>query len=54
MGGKIQAACDARTDSDTLIIARTDALAVTGFDDAMYRAQMYLEAGADALFIEVS
>jgi len=52
MGSKIQAACDARNDSDTLIIARTDALAVTGFDDAMYRAQMYLEAGADALFIE--
>jgi len=42
---------DART-RDTLIIARTDAIAVEGFDAAMDRAEAYLEAGADALFIE--
>lgn len=52
MVGKIKAALDARHDADTLIIARTDALAVTGFDDALERAERYLEAGADALFIE--
>ena len=52
MVGKIKAALDARHDPDTLIIARTDALGVTGFDDALERAERYLEAGADALFIE--
>jgi 2-methylisocitrate lyase-like PEP mutase family enzyme len=52
MVGKIKAALDARQDADTLIIARTDALAVTGFDDALERAEQYLAAGADALFIE--
>lgn len=52
MVGKIKAALDARHDADTLIIARTDALGVTGFDDAMERAEQYLQAGADALFIE--
>jgi 2-methylisocitrate lyase-like PEP mutase family enzyme len=51
MVGKIKAALDARS-QDTLIFARTDALSVNGFDDAMERAQRYLEAGADALFIE--
>ncbi len=38
--------------TDTLIIARTDAIAVEGFDAAIDRAERYLEAGADALFIE--
>jgi 2-methylisocitrate lyase-like PEP mutase family enzyme len=52
MVGKIKAALDARHDADTLIIARTDALAVNGFDDALERAEQYLAAGADALFIE--
>lgn len=51
MVGKIKAALDART-RDTLIVARTDALGVTGFEDALERAERYLEAGADALFIE--
>lgn len=52
MVGKIHAALDARHDANTLIIARTDALGVNGFDDALERAQRYLEAGADGLFIE--
>lgn len=52
MVGKIQAALDARDSEDTLLIARTDALGVNGFDDAVDRANKYLEAGADALFIE--
>jgi 2-methylisocitrate lyase-like PEP mutase family enzyme len=52
MVGKIKAAIDARQNEDTLIIARTDALGVNGFDDALRRADQYLEAGADALFIE--
>lgn len=52
MVGKIHAALDARQDSATVLIARTDALGVNGFDDAIERAESYLEAGADALFIE--
>ena len=52
MVGKIKAALDARVHGNTAIIARTDALGVNGFDDAMDRAAAYLEAGADALFIE--
>lgn len=52
MVGKIKAALDARENADTLVIARTDALGVNGFDDAMERAARYVEAGADALFIE--
>jgi 2-methylisocitrate lyase-like PEP mutase family enzyme len=52
MVGKIRAALDARVDAGTVIIARTDALGVNGFDDALERAERYLEAGADALFIE--
>ncbi|MEM1114187.1 MAG: isocitrate lyase/PEP mutase family protein [Pseudomonadota bacterium] len=52
MVGKIKAALDARQDDDTLLIARTDALGVNGLDDALERAEAYLEAGADALFIE--
>ncbi len=49
---KVRAASDARTDKDFLIIARTDALAVTGFDDTVRRARMYVEAGADVIFYE--
>jgi 2-methylisocitrate lyase-like PEP mutase family enzyme len=52
MSGKIRAALDARASSDTLIIARTDAVAVEGLDPALERAERYLEAGADVLFIE--
>lgn len=52
MVGKIAAACDARTDPNTLIIARTDAIAVEGFDAAVDRAGRYVEAGADVLFVE--
>ena len=52
MVGKIHAALDARSSEQTLLIARTDALGVNGFEDAMERGERYLEAGADALFIE--
>ncbi|MDP3699701.1 MAG: isocitrate lyase/PEP mutase family protein [Hylemonella sp.] len=52
MVGKLKAALDARTSSDTLILARTDALAVEGLDAALERAERYLECGVDALFIE--
>ena len=52
MTGKLRAALDARASGDTLILARTDAVAVEGFDRALDRAERYLEAGADALFIE--
>jgi 2-methylisocitrate lyase-like PEP mutase family enzyme len=49
---KIKAAADARRDSDLLIMARTDAAAVHGFDAAVERAQLFAEAGADILFVE--
>ena len=49
---KIRAAVDARTDPDFTIIVRTDALAVTGWDDCMRRCEAYINAGADLLFIE--
>jgi 2-methylisocitrate lyase-like PEP mutase family enzyme len=52
MCGKIRAALDARRARDTLIIARTDAIAVEGFDRAIERALSYREVGADMLFIE--
>ena len=52
MVAKIRAAVYARRDSDTVIIARTDAVAVNGFDDAVERAAAYREAGADVIFVE--
>ena len=52
MAGKIKAATDTRQSPDTLIIARTDAVAVEGFDRAIERALLYRDAGADLLFIE--
>jgi 2-methylisocitrate lyase-like PEP mutase family enzyme len=52
MCGKIHAAVDARRSSDTLVIARTDAVAVEGFERAIERAARYREAGADMLFVE--
>jgi 2-methylisocitrate lyase-like PEP mutase family enzyme len=52
MQGKLRAALDARRSSETLILARTDAVAVEGLEAALERAQRYLECGVDALFIE--
>ena len=52
MAGKIKAAVDARASEETLIIARTDAIAVEGFESAIERATLYSEAGADILFVE--
>ena len=52
MIGKIKAACDARRNEGTIIMARTDAAAIHGFDAAVERAQAYAEAGADLLFVE--
>ncbi len=49
---KIKAAVDARHDENLLILARTDACAVHGFEAALERAQMFSEAGADILFVE--
>ncbi|HZC57862.1 MAG TPA: isocitrate lyase/phosphoenolpyruvate mutase family protein [Xanthobacteraceae bacterium] len=52
MTGKIKAALDARQSPDTLVIARSDAVAVEGFDKAIERALLYRDAGADMLFVE--
>lgn len=52
MAGKIRAVLDARASPDTLVIARTDAVAVEGMDRALDRARLYAEAGADVLFVE--
>ena len=52
MIGKIKAALDTRASRDTLVIARTDAVAVEGFERAIERATLYKEAGADMLFVE--
>ena len=52
MCGKIKAALDARYSHDTLVIARTDAMAVEGFDRTLERAVLYREVGADLLFVE--
>lgn len=49
---KVRAAVAARTDPDMLIVARTDAIAVNGLDDAIDRAKAFADAGADALFVE--
>jgi methylisocitrate lyase len=52
MAAKIRAAVAARRDADFVVIARTDARGVTGFDDAVRRAHLYLAAGADGIFPE--
>lgn len=52
MCGKLRAAVDARHSSQTLILARTDALAIEGLEAALERAEAYLACGVDALFIE--
>lgn len=52
MAAKIRAAVAARRDPDFVIMARTDARGVNGLDDAIARAKLYIEAGADAIFPE--
>ena len=52
MQNRIKAASDAKTDSDFMIMARTDAIANEGLDSALGRAVSYMEAGADAIFAE--
>jgi len=52
MAQKIRAACEARTDPDLVIIARTDSLATHGFDEAIQRGRLYAEAGADVIFVD--
>jgi 2-methylisocitrate lyase-like PEP mutase family enzyme len=52
MCGKLRAALDARRSGETLVLARTDAVAVEGLEAALERAERYLECGVDALFIE--
>jgi methylisocitrate lyase len=52
MAAKIRAAVAARRDPDFVVIARTDARGVTGFDDAVRRARLYMQAGADGIFPE--
>jgi methylisocitrate lyase len=52
MAAKLRAAVAARQDKDFVIIARTDARGVSGFEDAVRRAKLYLQAGADMIFPE--
>lgn len=52
MVGKIRAAVDSRLDPDFVVIARTDAYSVEGYDAALERAARYIEAGADMIFVE--
>ena len=52
MAVKVRAACEARRSRDFIIIARTDARAIEGLDAAIERSQAYVEAGADAIFVE--
>jgi 2-methylisocitrate lyase-like PEP mutase family enzyme len=52
MVAKIKAAVDARRDPDLVLMARTDALAVSGIEESIRRANLYREAGADLLFVE--
>lgn len=52
MAGKIKAAVDARASDETLIVARTDALADEGMERALERAHLYADAGCDVIFVE--
>jgi 2-methylisocitrate lyase-like PEP mutase family enzyme len=52
MAAKVRAACDARRDPDTVIIARTDALAPHGWDEVVRRARRYRDCGADLVFVD--
>lgn len=54
MAGKVAAAVAARRDPDFMIVARTDAIAVEGFESAIARAVAYRDAGADMLFVEAA
>jgi methylisocitrate lyase len=49
---KVRAACEARRSADLVIIARTDARALEGLDKAIERANAYVDAGADLIFVE--
>src|SRR5581483_8307323 len=52
MARKLRAAASARRNPDTFLIARTDARAIFGLDEALRRAELYLKAGADGIFVE--
>jgi 2,3-dimethylmalate lyase len=52
MAHKVRAACDARRDPNLVIIARTDALQINGWDDVVSRARTYRESGADLIFVD--
>jgi len=52
MVAKVKAAVDARVDPDLVIMARTDAVAISGIDEAIERGNRYAEAGADLIFVE--
>jgi carboxyvinyl-carboxyphosphonate phosphorylmutase len=52
MAGKIAAAVDARASDDFIVVARTDALATAGLDEALRRLRLYADAGADVLFAD--
>ncbi len=52
MAAKVRAAVDARSDADFMVIARTDAIAVEGYQAAIDRGRRYQEAGADMIFVE--
>lgn len=52
MVAKLKAAVDARVDEDLVIMARTDAIATSGIDEAIERSNLYKEAGADLIFVE--
>ncbi len=52
MVGKVKAAVDARTNPHTVLVIRTDAISTRGFEEAVFRGHLYVEAGADVLFIE--
>ncbi len=52
MAAKVRAACDARSNPTTVIVARTDALATGGWDDAEHRARLYSASGADLVFVD--
>ena len=52
MAAKVRVAADSRSDPDFLVIARTDARTTLGLDEALRRAELYLKAGADVLFVE--
>eukprot|EP00933_Yihiella_yeosuensis_P005712 TRINITY_DN110277_c0_g1_i1.p1 TRINITY_DN110277_c0_g1~~TRINITY_DN110277_c0_g1_i1.p1 ORF type:complete len:319 (-),score=79.90 TRINITY_DN110277_c0_g1_i1:128-1084(-) len=52
MAGKVRAACDARRSDDFVVIARTDALATHGMEEALNRAELYVNSGADIIFVE--